>query len=147
MGRNIIDLAGLIKTQDAFMIAYYNYIGKVGKMFNLNEKETDVLSFYINFPQYDTQADVVKYRGYSKTQASKIITSLMSYGYLNAHEDSEDARVLHISITDKARELGLLLHANKSDFYTKALKGFSEEEIAQIDSYINRINANLGCNK
>ena len=80
-------------------------------------------------------------------QASKIITSLMSYGYLNAHEDSEDARVLHISITDRARELGLLLHANKSDFYTRALKGFSEEEIAQIDNYINRINANLGCNK
>lgn len=122
MGNNIIDLAGLITTQNSFMLGYYSYISKIGEGYGLNEKEADILCFFLSFPECDTQTDVVKLRGYSKSQASKSIGVLISKGFAYAEEDEKDARILHIKMTDKARELSLMLYAKKSEFYEKALK-------------------------
>ncbi len=143
MGNNIIDLAALITTQNSFMLGYYNYISKTGEGYGLNEKETDILAFFLTFPECDTQTDVVRLRGYSKSQASKSIGVLISKGFAYAEEDKNDARILHIKMTDKARELALLLFAKKSEFYEKALKGFSDDEIEEINLFVKRMNENL----
>ncbi len=143
MGNNIIDLAGLITTQNSFMLGYYSYISKIGEGYGLNEKETDILCFFLSFPECDTQTDVVKLRGYSKSQASKSIGVLISKGFAYAEEDEKDARILHIKMTDKARELSLMLYAKKSEFYEKALKGFTEDEIEMINYFVRKMNENL----
>ncbi len=143
MGNNIIDLAGLITTQNSFMLGYYSYISKIGEGYGLNEKEADILCFFLSFPECDTQTDVVKLRGYSKSQASKSIGVLISKGFAYAEEDEKDARILHIKMTDKARELSLMLYAKKSEFYEKALRGFTDDEIEMINYFVKMMNENL----
>ncbi len=143
MGNNIIDLASLISTQNSFMLGYYDSTSKIGENYGLNEKETDILSFFVSYPEYDTLTDVARLRGYSKSQASKCIGVLISKGFARAEEDENDARVLHLKLTDKSREFALMLYAKKSEFYEKAMRGFSDAEITEINRILKKMKENL----
>lgn len=141
----MINLSSLVSAQHAFMEEYTQITKEIGEKFGLSFKETDLLSFYNSFPEYDTPAQAVKYRSYSKTYVSKTLDMLMAKGYIVMKQSEDDRRYQHVALTPKAAEIGNELKSRQHEFYRKVLNGISNDDIKKAQEIITRININLNC--
>ncbi|MDR2750847.1 MAG: MarR family winged helix-turn-helix transcriptional regulator [Clostridiales bacterium] len=68
---------------------------------------------------------------------------LVNRGYLEVEQDKLDRRLLHLRITEKAKEAADILHAAQFSFYDKVTAGLSNEEVSAMLSAIEKCAGNL----
>lgn len=116
--------------------------------FNLRPVELDLLVFLNEERSIDTAKGIVGRKHLSKAHISKSIEHLRSGGFISVSEDASDHRIMHISLTEKSRDV-----INKvNSIYVKCKDvledGISPEELEicrnVIRKMINNINRELG---
>lgn len=72
--------------------------------YDLRPVELDILVFLKQSEKADTAKDIMHSRHISKAHISKSIENLRTRGYVQVYEDGQDHRIVHISLTEKAKD-------------------------------------------
>ncbi len=99
--------------------------------------------FYIEDHPGCTQKDLAHQFTVSKAAVTKSVKRMISAGLITRSTSEEDERQFHLCMTDVGSSL---VHEAKSKFdqvEQLTFKGFSEEDLEQFNSYIDRIISNL----
>lgn len=76
-----------------------------------------------------SQNDMSKILGYDKAYTSRIITSLLSKGYIREVASGDDGRKKIFEISEKGDDLGKIVHSKMREFIDEYLcKGVSPED-------------------
>ena len=89
------------------------------------------------------QKDLEKEFGITRSTASKVVILMEKNGYIERQGVEGDARLKQLVMTDKARSIATCMMQNILSVEETLKKGFSEEELNQLISYMNRILNNL----
>lgn len=73
--------------------------------YNLRSVELDILVFLDKEKDVDTAKEIMQRKHLSKAHISKSIDNLRTKGFIQINEDEDDHRVLHISLTEKSKEV------------------------------------------
>lgn len=99
---------------------------------DLSMREVHVLLFLANHPCYDTARDITEYRGMSKSQVSQAVDYLTEIGFLSRRTDSEDRRVIHLSITDDGWEVSRQAQQIQAECMKELFAGMTEAQQKQL---------------
>lgn len=108
------------------------------KRYAITANEMEFIVF-LGHGKMDTAKDIVNHRGYSRSLVSKTVDSLMRGGYITSRIDEKDRRVVHLSLTEKAREIMGDLEKTVEDIRNMSLEGITPEEILQAKDILNKI--------
>jgi len=108
------------------------------KRYAITANEMEFIVF-LGHSKLDTAKDIVNHRGYSRSLVSKTVDSLVRGGYITGNTDERDRRVVHLALTEKAREIMGDLEETVQDIRTLVLEGISSEEILQAKDILNKI--------
>ena len=92
------------------------------------------------------QRDLEREFGITRSTASKNIDLLEKNGFIERQKVDYDARLKKLVLTKKSEDILALMKAGREELETKLVKGFSEEELNTLHSYIQRLMANLETN-
>ena len=98
----------------------------------LSMREMDVLLFLVNNPGYDTARDITEFRGISKSQVSQAVDLLAAEGLLQRTPDTEDRRVIHLSLTEQGAPLAAQALAIQAACVRQLVSGLSAEQQEQL---------------
>lgn len=90
------------------------------------------------------QKDIEKHFELSHATVAGLIARLEAKGFLECIPDSSDKRYKRLCVTQKARCCDEQMSKNIEQVEQQALKGFSDEDIAQLQNYFDKILSNLG---
>ncbi len=76
--------------------------------------------------------------------AVSVLNGLEAQGYVRRVRNSGDRRSINIFLTDEGRALKDVLIPQAATIHSRALRGFSAEEAAQLVHFLRRIRANFG---
>ena len=79
----------------------------------------------------------------TRSTASKVVNLMEEKGLIRRESVPEDARLKKLTLTPKAVELGKEMERNREIVEARIVKGFTEEELEQFYSYIERIKKNV----
>ena len=122
---------------------YERTVMPVCRKFNLTYMEFTVLMFLKNNPQYDTAAQIVKVRQLTKSHVSMSLKSLQERGFVEGVYHPGNNKTLHLRLTaaaEAAVEAGL---AAQAEFGARLVRGFTKEEVAQLQYLTERIHENM----
>lgn len=108
------------------------------KRYAITANEMEFIVF-LGHSKLDTAKDIVNHRGYSRSLVSKTVDSLVRGGYITSSTDERDRRVVHLALTEKAREIMGDLEKTVRDIRMLAFEGISAEEILQAKDILNKI--------
>ena len=77
---------------------YTKTVSPVCEKYGLTYMEFTVLMFLANNPQFDTAAEVVKYRHLTKSHVSMSVRSLQGRGLIRGEYREPNRRTIHLSI-------------------------------------------------
>lgn len=106
----------------------------LSRRYGLSMREINVLLFLANNSGFDTARDVTEYRGISKSQVSQAVDFLSELGYLSRTADTEDRRVIHLSITETGAPIAKEAQQIQTDCGRALLQGLSPEQQAQLQT-------------
>ena len=98
----------------------------------LSMRDMDVLLFLVNNPGYDTARDITEFRGMSKSQVSQAVDLLTAEGFLQRTPDTEDRRVIHLSLTEQGAPLAAQALAIQASCVRQLVSGLSAEQQEQL---------------
>ncbi|HOM02625.1 MAG TPA: MarR family transcriptional regulator [Acetivibrio sp.] len=87
--------------------------------------------------------ELSKRTGLAKTTLTSMLDRLENSGFLTRVFDKSDRRRVRIAITDMARSMRDKYNQVSDDMNKIFYKGFSEDEILQFESYLEKILDNL----
>ena len=79
----------------------------------------------------------------TRSTASKVVNLMEEKGLVRRESVPEDARLKKLTLTPKAVELGKVMERNREVVEARIVKGFTDEELDQLYSYIERIKKNV----
>lgn len=123
--------------------SYNKYLEKVCDEYDLTMNELSILVFLANNPEFDRATDFVERRGMSKSHVSLSVGAMEARGLLQRHYRPGDRKSAHLSMTGDAVEMAQAGLRAQNEFVEQVFSGFSEEEIQQWQSAVERISANL----
>lgn len=109
----------------------------------LTQLEIDILLFLSNNPEYNTARDIVSLRGFAKSNVSTAIEALQKKGYLTVQTDPDNRRIRRLALCEKKQEVYDSLITLQRDSFTRMLKGFTQEEVDQLHSFMERMDQNM----
>ena len=89
------------------------------------------------------QRDLEKEFDITRSTASKNVDLLVENGFITREPVDYDARLKKLVLTDKAREVFKIMRNDRATLESQLLKGFSDEEKAQLRSFLKRLSSNL----
>jgi MarR family transcriptional regulator, repressor for mepA len=89
------------------------------------------------------QKDLEREFGITRSTASKVILLMEEKGYVVSERMPEDIRRKRLHVTPKAREAHDGMREQMFLMEGKLLKGFTEQEIAQLTDYLLRMEKNM----
>lgn len=101
-----------------------------------------ILDYLIEHGQ-STQADIASALGVSPASMAVSVKRMQKSGLIEKVSDENDLRCNKITITDFGRKEQQKVHRSFDKIDKTAYDGFSEKELEQLNSYIERINLNL----
>ena len=122
---------------------YEQMTAPVCQKYDLTRMEFTVLMFLANNPNYDTAAQIVRYRRLTKSHVSLAVRALLGRGLMLGQDGVDDRRTIHLSLTDDAQEIVEAGREMQKEFYRTVFSGFSQEELEQISSIMTRIDQNI----
>lgn len=122
---------------------YYDYRKQVEQKFGLTAKETDVLIFLANNPEFDRAADVSRVRKITKSHVSLAVHSLCEKGLLTRNFSGSDKKNAHLAPTEKAQPVIEFGRQKQREFSQALFAGFTEEEKKEFFTLHDKIAENL----
>lgn len=110
--------------------------------YGITANERDVLLFLHNNRDYDTAADIVKYRSISKSLVSKSVESLTRRGFLEAMQAVEDRRQVHLRIAPGAAAAVEQLVQIQRHFFAMLGEGLTEAEHSIFHQVLKKMGDN-----
>ena len=89
------------------------------------------------------QKDLETEFGITRSTASKVVSLMVQKGLIEHHSVPQDARLKKLVLTDKALELSKLMNQDHEAVEKTLKKGFTEEELVNLHSYIGRMKQNI----
>lgn len=111
--------------------------------YGLTYMEFTVLMFLANNPQFDTAAEIVKYRHLTKSHVSVSLRSLQEKGLVLGEYHEPNRKAIHLKVLDAAHSIISDGRAAQQSFGETLLSGFSEKERKQLREYMKRIDDNI----
>lgn len=122
---------------------YEQMVMPVCKEYGLTYMEFTVLMFLVNNPQYDTAAQITKIRRLSKSHVSLSLRGLQAKGLVTGQYFPGNQKRLHLCVTETARPVVEQGKKAQKAFGAQLIRGFAEEEVEQLQSFIDRIHENM----
>ena len=88
-------------------------------------------------------SDLAKSTGLAKTTLTSMLDRLADTGYIQRQTDKKDRRKINIRLTDRAVSMKNQYQTVSQQMSDIFYKGFSNREIAEFESYLDRILTNL----
>jgi len=110
--------------------------------YNVNEKQLFVLLNIMHFPGTSLK-DICERQAFDKPDVTKAVKKLLELGYIESTTDENDKRISRLSITPKADEVLPRVWEIMQSMRSVIYKDFSDEEILQVNSLMQRIHKNL----
>lgn len=123
--------------------AYSVSIEPVCQKWNLTRAEIDVLLFLSGDSGMDRAADIVEYRGLTKSHVSVAVKELCRRGLLESRQDCEDRRAIHLKPTAAAVQIVEDGKAAQKAHISKLFEGFTPEEQQQWCKLIRKMGSNV----
>ena len=111
----------------------------LAKKYGLTNLEVDILIFLDNNPAHNTAKDICSISNLSKSSVSEAVESLTQKGYIRGTQDKNDRRYIHLELEDFAENILKEADNMREEFQDILLKGFSAQELKQVDDFFNRI--------
>ena len=89
------------------------------------------------------QKDLETEFGITRSTASKVVSLMVQKGLIEHRSVPQDARLKKLVLTDKALELSKLMNQDHEAVEKTLKKGFTEEELVNLPSYIGRMKQNI----
>lgn len=109
----------------------------------LSQKGIDVLVFLYNNPERNTARDIAHFLNIAKSNLSVLLEELEREGWLGMEADPQNRRLKRITLSSERQEELRRLAEFQEHFLELFTKGFSEEEILQIHSLLEKMNVNV----
>ena len=122
---------------------YEQMVMPVCKAHGLTYMEFTVLMFLVNNPQYDTAAQISRIRQLSKSHISISLKGLQAKGMVTGHYFPGNQKTLHLRLTEAAEPVVTQGREAQKKFGDRLIRGFSPEEVRQLQSLIDRIHENM----
>lgn len=110
---------------------------------NLTQLEIDILLFLINNPEFNTARDIVNLRGFAKSNVSTAIEALQKKEYLSVLTDPDNRRIRRLGLRAQYQEVFDRLITLQRESFAQMLKGFTQEEVNQLHSFMERMDQNM----
>lgn len=88
-------------------------------------------------------SELAKKTGLAKTTLTSMLDRLEGSGYLRRRNNADDRRIINIKLTDKAAAMRAEYDAVSENMKDIFYKRFSENEIEEFETYLDRILGNL----
>lgn len=111
------------------------------KMTGSNGWIIDYLVRNLDRPIY--QKDLEQEFKITRSTASKVLNLMEEKGFIIRESVSEDARLKKLVVTPKAVKIAKEIEANREVVEAQIIKGFSNEELEQFYSYLERVKKNV----
>lgn len=89
------------------------------------------------------QKDLETEFGITRSTASKVVSLMVQKGLIEHRSVPQDARLKKLVLTDKALELSKLMNQDHEAVEKTLKKDFTEEELVNLHSYIERMKQNI----
>jgi len=122
---------------------YTMTVAPVCEKYGLTYMEFTVLMFLANNPQFDTAAEIVKYRHLTKSHVSMSVRSLQERGLIQGEYREPNRRTIHLSVLEAAAPIVLDGREAQRAFGDVLFSGFSEQESARFTEFMDRIDKNI----
>ena len=109
----------------------------------LTQLEIDILLFLINNPELNTARDIANLRGFAKSNVSTAIEALQKKDYLSVLTDPDNRRIHRLALRTQNQEVFDRLAARQRESFAWMLHGFSQEEVDQLHSFMERMDQNM----
>lgn len=114
------------------------------KLENLTGMHGFVIGYIAHHPERDIfQRDLEQHFSIRRSTASKLVALMIQNGLLTCEPVSYDARLKKLVLTDKAKELNVVIEREIELMEKQTTKGLSEEEINSFFEIADKIRANL----
>lgn len=131
--------------QNAIKTLYSNCVAPVCEQYHLTRMELDILLFLANNPQFDTATDIVELRYLSKSQVSASVQLLEKKGLTTRCYYPGNRKTAHLKLTELSAPMVQAGQAAQREFGAILTKGFTEEELAKMQEFNQRIQKNIDC--
>lgn len=118
-----------------------NFDRKVAAL-NVTRSQWAMIAIVARYPG-STQRTIAEYLEMSEASAGRLIDRLCADGLLERRDRRDDRRARAVYLTEKARPLLDKLGAIAAESEKRMFNGFSDEEIQQLLSFMNRIYENV----
>lgn len=108
----------------------------------LTPMEARILGFFARRPG-GTQSDLAQHSGRDKAQLARLIKGLKERGLLDAEPDQVDRRNVGLRLSDAGATLHGTLRGLMRQVETRALTGFSADELGRMADLLQRMKDNL----
>jgi len=122
---------------------YTMTVAPVCEKYGLTYMEFTVLMFLANNPQFDTAAEIVKYRHLTKSHVSMSVRSLQERGLIQGEYREPNRRTIHLSVLEAAAPIVLDGREAQRAFGDVLFSGFSKQESARFTEFMDRIDKNI----
>lgn len=113
------------------------------KTYDLTQFEVDVLGFLHIYPECDTAKQICELRKLPKATVSVAVDKLTKKGYLCTTRDVADRRIIHLEVTDSARDAIESIMSDYEKFIETLFYGFTQEEMDTWAILQEKITANI----
>lgn len=111
--------------------------------YSLTQTEVDILGFLHLYPAYDTAKKICEFRNLPKSNVSIALDKLIKKGYISTRRDTEDRRVVHLTVMPVADSAVRSIMDDYTRFHETILEGFTEEDKRTWYMLSKRMNANI----
>ena len=111
--------------------------------YSLRPVELDILVLLQREKNIDTAKAIVQRRHFSKAHISKSLENLCEKGFIQIREENEDHRILHIVLTEQAKDIVEQMLQIYGECRDIVRQGISEEELQNVKIVLNKINDNI----
>jgi DNA-binding MarR family transcriptional regulator len=122
---------------------YHKFIDPVCEKHNLNRVEFGILLFLAKYPHLNRAADIVKYKGLSKSYVSLSVKELSERGLLEGKKTAQDRKNIYITLLPACDEIIKDGLAAQHDFCAVLCKGLTPEEASVLFAYSHKTVANV----
>lgn len=118
-------------------------LSPICEKYNITYSEMLVLLYVSSHPTNNTATDVVNNRRLTKSAVSMAVHSLKDKGLIQGDFEGGNHRTVHLKLCEKANEIILEGAEIQNKYISVMIKGFSADELNEIDSYLRRIALNI----
>lgn len=118
----------ILKNFRSLPLLYEKAFSNTMENYDMTQFEVDVLGFIYFYPEYDTAKQISELRRLPKANVSVAVDRLTKKGYLYDERDVNDRRVIHLKITDDARDAISSITKEYDQFLDTLFSGFTEKE-------------------